>query len=123
MTATTPRASLRPRFVVAAVAFLFLLIAIPTTVRLFTLFPVQPEVSVAVAALMFLVLLGRVLHSCYQWVEIDGSTIRGRKLVTRRIPEREVRDIVGIRGMGLKDLGLPEAQASGDGVLGNRHGY
>src|SRR5262245_50006436 len=125
MTATTPRTTLRPKFIVVAVAFLFLLVAIPAAIRYFTLFPFQAEVSVAVAVgtLILSILLVRVLHSCYHWVELDRCTIRGRKLVTRRISEWEVRDIVSIRDLSTKDLGLPEIQVSGDHVLGSRHGY
>jgi hypothetical protein len=38
--------------------------------------------------------------------ELDGGTIRGRKLLTRRGTEWKVGDIATIKGIGLKELGF-----------------
>src|SRR5262245_16024724 len=37
------------------------------------------------------------LNQNYQWVEIDGDVIRGKKFLTRQVVEQKVQDIVDIR--------------------------
>ena len=37
------------------------------------------------------------LNQNYQWLEIDGDVIRGKKFLTRQVVEQKVQDIVDIR--------------------------
>jgi hypothetical protein len=54
--------------------------------------------SIALAALFFglSIFFVVMLHNNFQWVELDGETIRGRRFVTRILVEQNVNDLTQI---------------------------
>ncbi|HVK08807.1 MAG TPA: hypothetical protein VM597_08535 [Gemmataceae bacterium] len=109
---------LRPAFVVLAVAFVTLFVVAPVAVAVLALALAPFEVAawVAVAAVAFAGLLVYAMSSSNQWVELDGGVIRAKRLVTRRVLTRHVRDLVAIEALHSDLMGSLENLAL-DGLL------
>ena len=102
-----PRIRLRPVFVVMAVGCFTLFLAGPLVIAAVVLVfaPVEVSVWVSLAAVAFVAIMGYAMSSSFQWVELDGGIIRGRKLLTRRVVEHQVGDIVSIKPLDSKAMG------------------
>jgi hypothetical protein len=89
------RINLRLPFVIMAfVSFaLFLGGPLVIAVTVLALAPLHISVWVALGCVVFTALLGYAMSSSYQWIELDGGMIRGRKMLTRRLVEKPVREI------------------------------
>jgi hypothetical protein len=66
------------------------------TVAVLLLAPFHVSVWVALGCVAFVAALGYAMSSSYQWIELQGDVIRGRKLLTRRVVERPVAGIVRV---------------------------
>jgi hypothetical protein len=112
------RIHLRPVFVVLAMVCFFLFLACRLIFAAVALVfaPVQVSIPAALFAVVFVLGLGYAMSSSYQWVELDGGSIRGRKLLTRTIVERPVRDLVDAAALNSKAVGHLE-NALMDAVL------
>jgi hypothetical protein len=88
----------RPSFAGRALLAVAMLFGIPVLV----LIPLASAHQLMVAALIALSIavftLGLLARSAYRWVEIEGDTIRGRKLLGAR-KEWKVQDISGIKSI------------------------
>ena len=62
-----------------------------------------------------------MMLSNFQWVELEGDIIRGRKFWTRRLIERQIQDIEEILPMG--GIRKSVVTAAVDSVLGSIRGY
>ena len=62
-------------------------------------------IPIALGAIAFVALLGYLMSSSYHWVELDGDTIRGCRLLTRKIVELKVGDIVDAHRINTHYLG------------------
>jgi hypothetical protein len=53
--------------------------------------------------------MGWAMSSSFQWVElVDGGVIRGRRLLTRKIVEKQVADIVAVKPLNSAAMGAAE---------------
>jgi hypothetical protein len=104
------RIRLRPAFVVLAVGCMTLFLVVPLVVAIAVLIlaPLNVSLYLAPGAVLFVAVLGYAMSSSYQWVELDGGVIRGRKLLTRRVSEQKVADIVAILPLHSKLMGPME---------------
>jgi hypothetical protein len=98
---------LRWPFVIMAVFSVLLFIIVPIAIGVTVLLQAPPHVGIPVVlgAVAFSALMFWAMSSSYHWIEVYDDVIRGRKLLTRRIVERRVDEIVRIlplhsRGMG-----------------------
>src|SRR5262245_43617959 len=91
------RVRLRPFLVAFAVACFALFLAGPLAIAaaVLALAPAEVGAPVALGAVVFVLVLGYAMSSSFQWVELDGRVIRGKRLLTRRVVEYRVSDIVG----------------------------
>jgi hypothetical protein len=112
------RIHLRPVFVVLAMICFFLFLGCPLLFAAVALVlaPVSVSIPMALFAVVFVLALGYAMSSSYQWVELEGSTIRGQKLLTRRVVERPVSDLVDAAALHSKAMG-PLENALMDAVL------
>ena len=78
--------------------------------------PLGVGVLVAMVAIAFVAVLGYAMSSSYLWIELDDGIIRGRRLLTRRIVEFKVNDIVDARPLNTNALG-PAQNAILDALL------
>jgi hypothetical protein len=101
----------------AAVCFaLFLGGPLAVAALVLALAPLSVSVWVALGCVAFVLLLGYAMSSSYQWIETGGGVIRGKKLLTRRVVERPVAEIVRIRPLHSKGMG-PLQNAVMDAVM------
>jgi len=102
-----PCVRLRPVVLVVAVACILLCLVGPLVgaVAVLVLAPPVVGVPAALAAVAFAALLGYAMSASYQWVELDGGVLRGRRLLTRKIVEMKVGDIVDARPIHTDFLG------------------
>ena len=63
------------------------------------------EHPLTLGAVVLVALLGHGTSSSVHWVELDGSTIRGRRLFTRKRIEQRVCDIVEAHGTRTRPVG------------------
>src|SRR2546423_6529356 len=98
MNDSLPCVRLRPVFVVMALGCFTLFLAVPlaVAVAVLVLAPLNVSVWVALGAVAFVLGSGWAMSSSYQWIELDNGVIRGRRLLTRRIFEKQVGDIVRV---------------------------
>jgi hypothetical protein len=91
-----PRVRLRPVFVVMAMGCLTLFLALPLVVAVAVLVVAPPNVSVWVAlgSVAFVAVIGYAMSSSVQWVELDDGVIRWRGLLTRRVREKPIKELV-----------------------------
>jgi hypothetical protein len=89
---------LRWPFVIMAVVFVLLFVALPLGIGVTVVLLAPPEVGVPVVlgVAAFSALLFWAMSSSYHWIELRGDVLRGRKLLTRRLVVRRVDDIVRI---------------------------
>ena len=81
--------------VIALTCFLLFLIApLVAAVAVLILKPLVIGIPVALVAVVFVASAGYLMSSSNQWVELDGGIIRCRRLLTRKIVELQVSDIV-----------------------------
>lgn len=90
------RVRLRPVFVVMAMGCMTLFLVLPLVVAAVVLVVARPGVSVWVAlgSVAFVAVIGYSMSSSVQWVELDGGVIRWRGLLTRRVREQPVSELV-----------------------------
>src|SRR5262249_10775486 len=109
------RCRLRWPFVVLAVASFVLLLGGPVAVGLAVLAPAPPAVGAPcrLLGLAFSALLAYAMSGSYEWVELRGDRVRARKLLTRRVIDRPVADLVRVKplvsGVGLAETALVDA--------------
>ncbi|MBN9523056.1 hypothetical protein J0H58_31840 [bacterium] len=96
MSKPLPRVRLRPAFVVMAMGCMTVFLAVPLVVAVVVLILAPPGVSVwvALAGVAFVAVIGYAMSSSVQWVELDGGVIRWRGLLTRRVREKPVGELV-----------------------------
>ena len=101
---------LRPAFVVLAVVFSALFLGGPLAVAILVLIfaPFSVAVWIALACVIFAGVLAYAMSSSNQWVELDGGVIRARRLLTRRVVTRHVRDITAIDALNSAAMGSLE---------------
>ncbi len=101
------RITLRLPFVIMAVVFVLLFVGLPLAigVAVLVLAPLDVGLGVMLGVSAFSALLFWAMSSSYQWIEIEGDVIRGRKLLTRRLVERRVDDIVRIQPLHSQLMG------------------
>jgi hypothetical protein len=104
------RVRLRPAFAAMALGCFTLFLAVPlaVAVAVIILAPANVSAYVAAGAVLFAALVARAMSSSYQWVELDGGVIRGRKLLTRRLVEKQVADIVSVKPLNSAAMGAAE---------------
>lgn len=97
-TRMTPSVHLRSVFVVMALGCFTLFLAVPLVVAAAVLILAPPDVSIWVApgAVAFAAGIGYAMSSGVQWAELDGGVIRWRSLLTRRVREKAIADIVAV---------------------------
>jgi hypothetical protein len=119
------RIRLRLPFVIMAVVCFALFLggplAIAVTVLLLAPFPVS--LWVALACVAFVAVLGYAMSSSCQWVEISGGVIRGKRLLTRSVVERPIREIARISPLNSQAMNAL-ANAVMDAAMGtSNRGY
>ena len=112
------RIHLRPVFVVLAVTFFFLFLVCPILIAAVVLAvaPNRVGIPVALFAVVFVLILGYAMSSSYQWVELDGSIIRAKRLLTRTVVDRPISELVDEAALNSKAMGHLE-NALMDAVL------
>lgn len=105
-----PCARLRPIILAVAAACIltFLVGPIVAAVVAVVFAPVGIAVPAALGAVAFAAVMGYLMSSSYQWVEVDGGTIRGRRLLTRKVVEMRVADITEAKPIHTNYLGALE---------------
>lgn len=113
-----PTVRLRPIIVAVAVFFSLLLLVGPLAVAVAALIfaPAEVGLPVALTAVAFAAVMAYAMSPSLQWVELDGDVIRGRRLLTRRIVEQQVGDLVDAKALHSKALG-PELDSVLDALL------
>jgi hypothetical protein len=101
------RIHLRPLIVLVAVTGMaaFLLLPLVAAGLALVFAPLHVSVWVILAAVGFVALIGYAMSSSLQWVELDGGIIRARRLLTRRLVEHRVADIVDARPLHSQAMG------------------
>jgi hypothetical protein len=99
--------TLRPAALIIAVTCFLLFIGGPLAVAVIVAFLAPWEVSVPIAlgAVVLVALLGHGMLSSIQWVELDGTIIRGRRLFTRKLIDQRGSDIVAAHGIRTQPMG------------------
>lgn len=102
-----PRVRLRPAFVVMAAGCMTLFLVVPLVVAVVVLVfaPLNVSVWVAGAAVAFVAVIGYAMSSSVQWVELDGGVLRWRGLLTRRVREKPVSELVDALPLNSKGMG------------------
>jgi len=113
-----PRVRLRPVFVVLAMGCMTVFLAVPLIVAVVVLIfaPVNVSVWVALGAVAFVLCIGYAMSSSVQWVELDGGVLRWRGLLTRRVREKPVSELVDALPLNSKAMG-PLENAVLDAVM------
>ncbi|HZV03818.1 MAG TPA: hypothetical protein VE999_01895 [Gemmataceae bacterium] len=101
------RITLRFPFIIMAIVCVLLFIVGPIAIGVTVLLLAPPEIGIPVAlgAVAFSAFLAWAMSSSYHWIEVQDDVIRGRKLLTRRIVERRLDDIVRILPLHSKLMG------------------
>ena len=104
------RIHLRFPFVILAVVCVLLFVVAPVAigVTVLLLAPLEVGIPVALGGIAFGALLGWAMSSSFHWIELRDGILRGRKLLTRRIVEYPVDDIIRI--LPLHSKGLSELE-------------
>jgi hypothetical protein len=91
-----PRVHLRPLIVVMAAVLMLLVLGVPLAIGLTLVIFAPPEIGVPVALVILVIvaLVGYATSSSVQWVELDGGVIRWKKLLTRRVHQNLLCDLV-----------------------------
>jgi hypothetical protein len=112
------RIRLRLPFVIMAIVCFALFLGGPLAIAVTVLLlaPLHVSVWVALGCVAFVAVLGYAMSSSYQWIEIGGGVIRGKKLLTRNIVERPIREIVRISPLNSKAMN-PLANAVMDAAM------
>lgn len=102
-----PCVRLRPVIFGVAVAIILLLLVGPfvAAAYVFTVAPVGLGIAAVVGAVVVAGLSGRVMARSVHWVELDGDVIRERRLLTRKMVEHRVADIVDAKPIHTDYLG------------------
>jgi hypothetical protein len=102
-----PCVRLRPFVLGLAVALTLLFLVGPfvAAAYVFTVAPLGLGVAASVGAVVVAGLCVRGLARGVHWVELDGGVIREKRLLTRRIVERRVEDVVDARPVHTDFLG------------------
>jgi hypothetical protein len=105
-----PRVRLRPIVFGVAVTIILLLLAGPfvAAAYVFTIAPVGLGIAALVGAVVIAGVSGRVMARSVHWVELDGDVIRERRLLTRKIVEHRVEEIVDARPIHTDYLGTTQ---------------
>jgi hypothetical protein len=107
MTHVPVRIRLRLPFAVMAVVCFALFLGAPLAIAVTVVLLAPADVSVWLApgCVAFVAVLGYAMSSSYQWVEIGGGVIRGKKLLTRSVVERPICEIVRISPLNSRAMG------------------
>ncbi len=119
------RIRLRLPFVIMAVVCFALFLGGPLAIAVAVLLlaPASVSVWVALGCVAFVAVLGYAMSSSYHWIETGGGVIRGKKLLTRRVIERPVGEIVRVVPLHSKLMG-PLENAVLDAAMGtSNRGY
>lgn len=102
-----PRVRLRPVFVVLAMGCMTVFLVVPLVAAgvVLAFAPVNVSVWVAVGAAAFVLGIGYAMSSSVQWVELDGGVLRWRGLLTRRVREKPVGELVDALPLNSKAMG------------------
>jgi hypothetical protein len=105
-----PCVRLRPVILAVAVACILTFFVTPLVgaAAVLVLAPPAVGIPVALGAGIFAAILGYAMSSSYQWVELDAGILRGRRLLTRKIVELKVTDIVDAQPIHTNFLGPTE---------------
>lgn len=92
----TPRVRLRPFFVGMAMGCMTVFLGLPLVAAVLVLIfaPVSVSVWVALGLVTFVAVLGYAMSSSVQWVELRDGMIRWQGLLTRRVREKPIGDLV-----------------------------
>jgi len=94
---------------IAVTCFLTFVVApLAVAVGFLTLAPWGVSIPVTLGVVVLVALLGHGMSSSIHWVELDGGTIRGRRLFTRKRIEVRVCDVVEAHGTRTRPVGPPE---------------
>lgn len=106
-TPSPPRVCLRPICLAIAMGCILTFLVMPLigAMAALILAPAAVGISIALGAIAFVALLGYLMSSSYHWVELGGDTIRGCRLLTRKIVELKVGDIVDAHRINTQYLG------------------
>jgi hypothetical protein len=102
---TAARIRLRTPFVVMAGCCFVLFLGLPLVIAVAALAPAHVSVWVALGCAAFVALLGYLMSSSMQWVELQGGMIRARSLLTRKVVERRVADTVMVTPLNSAAMG------------------
>jgi hypothetical protein len=107
MNDSTPCVRLRTAVLGVAVVIILLLLVGPfvAAAYVFAVAPVGLGIAATVGAVVVAGVSGRVLARNVHWVELDGDVIRERRLLTRKIVEHRVADVVDARPIHTDYLG------------------
>jgi hypothetical protein len=94
-----PRVRLRPLILVLAVFLILLVLGLPLAIALTLLVfaPIVIGVPVALVILVIVSLVGYAMSSSVQWVELDDGVIRWKKLLTRRVYQKPLTELIDAR--------------------------
>jgi hypothetical protein len=125
MTHVPVRIRLRLPFVIMAVVCFALFLGGPLAIAVAVLLLAPAHVSVWVApgCVAIVAALGYAMSSSYQWVEIAGGVIRGKKLLTRSVVERPLREIVRISPLNSRAMGPLENAIMDAAMKTSNRGY
>lgn len=120
-----PCARLRFLVLVLAATCLLVLLVAPLVVAVAVLIrePLVIGVPVAGVAVVFVASAGYLASSSNQWVELDGGIIRCRRLLTRKIVEHKVSDIVDAQPIHTNYLSAKENAFLDDLFETSNRGY
>src|SRR5436190_22223873 len=92
------RAAYSPFMVVLALVMGTLLVIVPPVFAIWMLSQQvsSSTVSMAVLCLAMAIFFAAMMHNNFQWVELDGELIRGRRIVTRLLVEQRIENLVKV---------------------------
>jgi hypothetical protein len=84
---------------------LFLVVPLVVAVVVLVFAPLNVSAWVACAAVAFVAVIGYAMSSSVQWVELDDGVLRWRGLLTRRVREKPVSELVDALALNSKAMG------------------
>jgi hypothetical protein len=107
MNESLPRVRLRPIVIAVVVCFMlvFLVWPLAAAVVAMVVSPLEIGILVALVAVAFAAVAGYLMSRGLLWVELDGEVIRERRLLTRKIIEHRVEDIIDAKPIDTDCLG------------------
>jgi hypothetical protein len=125
MSVTPSTIHMRPVFVVMAAGCvaLFLLGPLAAAVLVVVCAPADVSMYLAPGLVGFMVIMAWAMSSSVQWIELNDGVLRARRLLTRRVLEQRVSDIVAVKPLRSTYMG-PMENALADLMMGtSNRGY